>query len=67
MPNEAIVTGKFVEDFRKEMNDPEFADAVLVCTGEEILCHRFVLAGRSDVFKKMFQDNFLEGDMNCHT
>ena len=54
---------KFSDDFLKEMHDPEFTDAVLLCEGEEVKIHRVILAARSDVFRKMFQDNFLEGEI----
>ena len=62
--DQAIVSSKFLKDLRKELNDPDFADAVLVCQGEEIPCHRVFLAARSDVFKKMFlQKSFIEGNL----
>ena len=60
--DQVCVSHGFIRDLRKDLNDPNFADAVLVCQGEEIPCHRVFLASRSDVFKKMFlQKGFLEG------
>ena len=45
------------------LEDTDFTDAVLVCQGEEIPCHRVFMAAKSEVFKKMFlQKSFLEGN-----
>ena len=56
------LSGYFLDDLRREKDDPTFADGVLVCQGEEIPCHRVLLGARSDVFRKMFlQKDFTEG------
>ena len=51
----------FLEDFAREKDDPAFTDATLICQEEEIPCHRFVLGAKSEVFKKMFSQDFEEG------
>jgi len=59
--------GSLIRDLMIVKDDLAFADGVLVCQGEEILCHRVLLGARSDVFKKMFlQKDFLEGKAFCH-
>ncbi len=56
------LSGDFLDDLRREKDDPAFTDEVLVCQGEEIPCHRVFLGASSDVFRKMFlQKDFTEG------
>jgi len=60
--NHGSLSGSFLDDLRREKDDPTFTDGVLVCQGEEILCHRVLLGARSDVFRKMFlQKDYIEG------
>ncbi len=52
----------FVDEIGKTKTSDAFADATLVCEGEEIRCHRVILAARSRLFKKVFTQNcFKEG------
>ena len=56
-----ITRGNLSKDLAKQLEDPSFSDWTLVCKGEKIPCHRFMLASRSPVFKVMFeQEGFLE-------
>jgi len=58
----ACTSGGCLEDLKKEKDDPAFADGLLLCQGQEIPCHKVLLAARSDVFRKMFlQTEFVEG------
>jgi hypothetical protein len=51
-------------DLAKEKHDPSFTDATLICQGQEIKIHKFMLASRSDVFKTMLTSQaFTEGDV----
>ena len=43
----------------KKVTDP---DVVLICDGEEISCHRAVLAKASSYFSAMFSSSFAEKD-----
>jgi len=54
----------FPEDFAREKDDPTFVDVTLVCEEEKIPCHRFILAAKSEVFKKMFSQDFKEGKLS---
>ncbi len=51
----------FLQDFAREKDDPTFADATLICQGVELPYHQFVLGAKSEVFKKMFSQDFEEG------
>ena len=46
------------------INNPELANVTLVCQGQKILCSKDSLGICSPVFKKMFQNNFKEGQSN---
>lgn len=50
----AGITSALGRDLEKEMNDPTFSDATLICNGREFPCHRVMLWARSSVFKNMF-------------
>lgn len=40
--------------FKRELDNPAFADVILECTGEELKCHSFVLAARDQNYKTFF-------------
>ena len=47
-----------------KMADPSFSDAILVCQGKEIKINKFLMAARSDVFRKMLSSqDFIEGEV----
>jgi hypothetical protein len=51
-------------DLAKEKDDPSFSDATLICQGQKIKIHKFMLAARDDVFKTMLaSQDFIEGDV----
>ena len=49
-----------MSDFEKSFLDPQFSDFVLLCQGEEVQVHKFVLSSRSPVFAAMFQSQMSE-------
>jgi len=50
----------FISDIGNLLMDTKTSDIVLVCQGEEIKAHRFILCARSPVFSAMLQNNMLE-------
>ncbi len=56
--------GFLKSDLAKEKDDPSFSDATLICQGQKIKIHKFMLAARDDVFKTMLaSQDFIEGDV----
>jgi hypothetical protein len=52
----------FLDEIGATKTNDAFADATLLCEGEEIRCHRVILAARSGLFETMFtQNDFKEG------
>ena len=65
--SQPISRGCLAVDLAKQLVEPKFTDWSLVCEGEEIPCHRFMLGSRSPVFRAMFeQDGCLESK-TCQT
>ena len=47
--------GSLAKDLEKELSNLNFTDWTIVCQDQKIPCHRFLLAARSPVFKRMFE------------
>jgi speckle-type POZ protein len=45
----------FLQHFAQMLDSGDFSDVTLVCQGKTFRCHKVVLAGRSSVFRAMFQ------------
>jgi len=58
-----------LQDFRASLlgmwEDRKFADCTVKSCGEEMSCHRVILASGSPVFEKMLSSNMREGLNNC--
>jgi hypothetical protein len=54
-----ISSNEITPSTTKKVTDP---DVVLLCDGEEISCHRAVLAKASSYFSAMFSSSFAEKD-----
>ena len=53
--------GSLVDELEKQLHEPTYPDWNLLCDGETIPCHRFLLGARSNVFNRMFdQTGFIE-------
>ena len=52
IPNHAT---RHVKNQETVFRQPDFADWKLVCKGKMIPCHRFILASKSPVFKRIFE------------
>jgi hypothetical protein len=51
----------FQSDLRREFENLQFADVVMVCEGQKVPAHRLILSMRSKVFAAMLGPNFVEG------
>ena len=54
--------GPVCKALAKQLLEPRFTDWILVCEGEEIPCHRVLLASQSPVFQRMFESGFKESN-----
>ena len=51
----------------KQLLEPSFTDWTLICEGEELACHRVLLASQSPVFERMFQQSGFQESKTCKT
>ena len=54
--------GPVCKALAKQLLEPRFTDWKFVCEGEEIPCHRVLLASQSPVFRRMFESGFKENN-----
>ena len=59
--------GGLATDLAKQLGNPSFTDWTLVCEGEEIPCHKFMLGSRSPVFQAMFEQDGFQENQTCQT
>ena len=59
--------GSLAKDLSVQLADPSFSDWTLICEGERIPCHRFMLGSRSPVFKTMFEQDGFKESKTCET
>lgn len=52
------------KDLLPHLNDPAYSDVTIVVEGQEILCHKVVIAARSQYFLAIFSHNFKESSEN---
>ena len=64
---EHLSRGSLAKDLAIQLADPSFTDWTLICEGEMIPCHRFMLGSRSPVFKAMFEQDGFKESKTCET
>jgi alpha-tubulin suppressor-like RCC1 family protein len=52
------------KDLLPHLNDSAYSDVVIVVEGQELLCHKVVLAARSQYFAALYSHNFKESSEN---
>ena len=60
---EKTSTATLLTDFAKLLSCGDYSDTIIRCKDDKVVkCHKNILAGRSDVFKRMLDNDFKEGN-----